>query len=184
MGWTAIAAAEWQALTARTAYLFDVRAIRDEWAALGELAEFWTKGGLAIDQEVRRGDGSIVWLRMLLQPNGDVVLSIPPGFGTAAGDAEAASTLLAQGTQLLGRNGGRQLTAASDLPMRGVDYLTIGGWTAWAVAIPPWTSLWTMAAAVGLPVARRLSGPLLRGIAAGVAGRVIRAKLRKLASGS
>ena len=95
-----------------------VDALRPPWVWRGEgegggmpaSLRFWADGGLALSEPLpRQGVAAPPHLGLVLQPDGDVLLLLPSGFGSEATDADAARALF--------RKARRELAAVARGPL-------------------------------------------------------------------
>jgi len=80
----------WRVLAAQ---ITGERRVRE--AARAQWRTMWSWGGVAFEAELAALDGVPRLARLTLQPDGDVLLCLPRGFGDAADDAARLASLLA-----------------------------------------------------------------------------------------
>lgn len=159
-----------------------VASLRDHARSVPEQIAFWSEGGLRLTQPVPRGDGPPAYLTLLLQPDGDVVLSVPRRFGESADDAAAARALFVRAEAALLRLSRTGFGALANLAP-AVMHLTLAAIWLWAL-FPPWTPATTvqvglaLISSVAAIIMHRIGRPWLRARAeAWLIGR-IRARMR------
>lgn len=104
---------------------FDLRRIATAWSVYKDVGDFWRNGGLTIEVPLDRSPQAGVKLRLLLQPDGDVVLSAPSCFGQAESDAIAARVLLNRGRAGMLRVARTGYDRLSRLASGGFDLLPV-----------------------------------------------------------
>ena len=158
------------------------RSLREGVRAVPELADFWSRGGIRLVQPVPRAEGPPALMSLLLQPDGDVVLSVPRRFGIEATDAEAAAALFVRADAALHRIGGTWLGALAELPAALAWVVLAGLWvrTLW----PPWTAAilspvaWLLLPSAALALLGTVARPRLRALAKAAALAWIRRRMR------
>lgn len=142
----------------------DLRNVRD-------LGRFWSEGGLNVTYSYARGEHGTALLALLVQPDGDLIASVPRGFGGHSNDAAAAGELLKRAeTELTavarnGFGGGVRLVEwAADLAVAATVAVTFG---AALIGTIPWTALVVAPAITAVRFAggkglRRLAGTWVR----------------------
>lgn len=113
-----------------------------EKASLGEMVAFWRQGGLRLVQPLAPRGEAAATASLLIQPDGDVVLSVPSDFGVDPGDLDAGRALVGSGAaaiRRIARNGygqvSRSLARMIDVGGGGLVLAMWGGMAAAEAAI-------------------------------------------------
>ncbi len=105
--------------------LLDWRLLRTDIGALPHLHQFWQDGGLTVSQAFVRNGGEAASLSLLIQPDGDVLLSVPPGFGQSTEDVAAAESLIRSAKAEFARFAKTGLAAVERTILRLLDLVVV-----------------------------------------------------------
>ena len=142
-------------------------------AGLAPTVQFWARGGLAVTEPLQSPSGAEPpHLGIVLQPDGDVVLLVPPSFGSKPREDEiAARNLLRKARRELAKVTRGPLPTIVSAVFVAIDAV-LWAWVLWE-SVSLYHTLTSGAAALGpfvqplIPVAglalRRLAGRALRG---------------------
>lgn len=165
-------------------YLVNVRSLLRELRGILVLLRFWTAGGITLQQQLAPREGaSRGHLQLLIQPDGDAILSVPRGFGSMEGDAAAAETLFERAkTELvrIARHGfepaARSLVRALDMVLLWIGGIAVvaavesGEWVQQLVSSVAALLLVGLRAALGGALRRRLLRALKERVASAFGG--------------
>jgi hypothetical protein len=105
--------------------LADWRQIRTDIDALPHLHRLWQDGGLTVSHAFVRNGGAPASLSLLIQPDGDVLLSVPSGFGASAEDIAAAESLIGSARAEFSRVAKTGLAAVERTILRSLDLMVV-----------------------------------------------------------
>lgn len=105
--------------------LADWRQIRTDIDALPGLHRLWQDGGLTVSHGFVRNGGAPASLSLLIQPDGDVLLSVPSGFGATAEDIAAAESLIGSARAEFSRVAKTGLAAVERTILRLLDMVVV-----------------------------------------------------------